>query len=75
MKTRRGELPWAEVGGRAQAPWRKKTAPRLRARPGRNQTARTPRLRSGEPLSHQGAAGNGEPRMNSKYESQAWQPT
>ena len=30
------------------------TAPRLRTRPGRNQTARTPRLRSGESLSHQG---------------------
>ena len=22
MKTKRGELPWAEAGGRAQAPWR-----------------------------------------------------
>ena len=24
MRTRRGELVWAEVGGRAQAPWCKK---------------------------------------------------
>ena len=23
MKTKRGETPWAEVGDRAQAPWRK----------------------------------------------------
>jgi hypothetical protein len=23
MKTKRGEVPWAEVGGRAQTPWRK----------------------------------------------------
>jgi len=23
MRTRRGELAWAEVGGHAQAPWRK----------------------------------------------------
>jgi predicted nucleotidyltransferase len=35
------------------------TAPRLRTRPGPNQTARTPRLRSGESLPHQSAAGNG----------------
>jgi uncharacterized protein len=23
MKTKRGEVPWAEVGGRVQTPWRK----------------------------------------------------
>ena len=32
----------------------------IRPGPGRNQTARTPRLRSGESLPHQSAAGNGE---------------
>src|SRR5258708_5172452 len=54
-------LPWAEVDA-----WRKGTAPRLRTRPGRNQTARTPRLPRGESLSHQSAAGNGktQPALN-----------
>ena len=35
-------------------------AHRDRSRPGRNQTARTPRLRSGEPLPHQSAAKHGQ---------------
>ena len=59
LAVKRGELPWAEVDA-----WRKELHRDFETRPGRNQTARTPRLRSGESLPHQSAAENGKQERN-----------